>query len=171
LVASLLPLVARAVGDVAAAGVSVGASLVVTDWLVALGVFSAGVDWATGVLGALVGALVGALGVDGSLFPWVAVAFGVLVALGCPVGRGVLVATASGVAVAGGATLVGNGNTASPLVIVGVWSAAAGVAVPSVGNVTGVNSSSSGPVPVTGVAVAPSAVAVDVSGSGVDVGA
>jgi hypothetical protein len=167
LVASLLLFVAWAVGDVAAAGVSIGASLVATGWLVALGIFSAGVDWASGVPGALVGAL----GVAGSLFPWVAVAFGVLVALGCPVGRGVLVATASGVAVAGGATLVGNGNTASPLVIVGVWSAAAGVAVPSVGNVTGVGNSSSGPFPVTGVAVAPSAVAVDVSGSGVAVGA
>lgn len=64
-------------------------------------------------------------------------------------------ATGSGVAVAGTTTLVDSGHAPSPLVTVGVWSAAVGVAA-SVDTSVGAGIPSSGPGPMAGVTVSTS---------------
>lgn len=135
----------------------------VVGWVVAIGVFSTAVGGAAVALSDALGVAVGALA-------WVAVGFGVLVAVAWLVGRAVAVAADSGVGpavpVADGAVFVGiAGVFSTETVTCGVGLAGSGVGCTS--GVAGVSGSGVTAVAVATVATVGSVVAVPSSASGV----
>lgn len=135
----------------------------VVGWVVALGVFSTAVGGAAVALSDPLGVAVGAL-------TWVAVGFGVLVAVAWLVGRAVAVAADSNVGaavpVADGAVFVGIAGVFSTETVAG----AVGLAGSRVGCTSGVTGVSGSGVAAVAVATVGSVVAVPSSTSGVIMG-